>query len=368
MKTTAVICECNPVHAGHIYLFEQAKAAGDCVIAVMSGSFTQRGEAAVSDKYSRAEALLHYGADAVVELPFPWSISGAEDFARGGVAVAAGLGADSLTFGSSSADIGMLSRAADIKDSPGYADAVREAEKSCRSAGTAVLFDRVMAQYGITDPLGANDKLGMEYIRAGRKLGITDFRAVQRKNGLKSASDLREMIARNGVWPDEIPETAAGIYGRNAPCQPEDLYAVLFTYARFGIPADEENDILRYAYKAARSARTPAEFAAALPTKKYTAARVRRELLLSLFRVKASRAEELPGFTVLLAAGDRGRAWLADHRGKTQIPVITKPADYRLLDGEALLQAGILHRADELYAFLTERPADWFVRQHPAMT
>ena len=74
MKRVGIICECNPFHDGHAYLIRQARAAGaDAVIAVMSGCFVQRGEAAVADPYLRAEALLAGGADAVLELPFPYA-------------------------------------------------------------------------------------------------------------------------------------------------------------------------------------------------------------------------------------------------------------------------------------------------------
>ena len=46
---TAVICEFNPFHNGHKYLLESAKnVLKEPVIAIMSGSFTQRGEVAVS--------------------------------------------------------------------------------------------------------------------------------------------------------------------------------------------------------------------------------------------------------------------------------------------------------------------------------
>ena len=45
VMATAVICEFNPFHNGHKYLLESAKnVLKEPVIAIMSGSFTQRGE------------------------------------------------------------------------------------------------------------------------------------------------------------------------------------------------------------------------------------------------------------------------------------------------------------------------------------
>ena len=49
---TAIICEFNPFHNGHAYLLSEAKRlTGEPNLAIMSGSFTQRGEAAVCDKF-----------------------------------------------------------------------------------------------------------------------------------------------------------------------------------------------------------------------------------------------------------------------------------------------------------------------------
>ena len=83
---TAVICEFNPFHNGHKYLLESAKnVLKEPVIAIMSGSFTQRGEVAVCDKFVRAKSALENGADLVLELPVVFSLSGAEGFAKAGV-------------------------------------------------------------------------------------------------------------------------------------------------------------------------------------------------------------------------------------------------------------------------------------------
>ena len=93
MKITSVICEYNPFHLGHAYqLSEMKKRENAAVIAVMSGSFTQRGTPAILSKYERAKTALLCGADLVLELPFPFSSARADIFGASGVKILSSLG------------------------------------------------------------------------------------------------------------------------------------------------------------------------------------------------------------------------------------------------------------------------------------
>ena len=52
MKISGVICEYNPFHNGHLYHIEQTRRNGAThIVSVMSGSFVQRGDAAIMDKH-----------------------------------------------------------------------------------------------------------------------------------------------------------------------------------------------------------------------------------------------------------------------------------------------------------------------------
>ncbi|MCI8991654.1 MAG: nucleotidyltransferase family protein [Eubacterium sp.] len=108
MKITAVIAEYNPFHNGHSYQLEEIRRTqgADYILVIMSGNFVQRGTPAVCDKFSRAKMALACGADAVLELPVYWSVSSAENFARGAVALLDALGCiDSMCFGCENPEI-----------------------------------------------------------------------------------------------------------------------------------------------------------------------------------------------------------------------------------------------------------------------
>ena len=72
MRTVGIVCEYNPFHAGHKHQIDVLRSMGyDIIVCAMSGNYTQRGELAIADKYTRAEAAARCGADLVLELPFP---------------------------------------------------------------------------------------------------------------------------------------------------------------------------------------------------------------------------------------------------------------------------------------------------------
>ena len=171
MKTIGIICECNPFHAGHGYLISQAKASGaDAVVALMSGCFVQRGEAAISDPFSRAAVMLLGGADAVLELPFPYCAGSAEFFGGAGVEIFDRLGVDELWFGSECGDLERLDRLSTALDDPAFWE--RYAKSAEGNEGTAAAFFSCLQAFcGDNDPCLSNDILAISYLRALRQRG-----------------------------------------------------------------------------------------------------------------------------------------------------------------------------------------------------
>ena len=185
MHTTAIICELDPLHRGHEYLIQQARAAGaECVLCVMSGAFCQRGEPSTFPKHTRARAALAAGADAVLELPFPYSCASAEYFASGAVGVIAAVGGvDTLAFGCECADAQALTLAAERTASAEFSSEYDRLAAEHPELGAAALLERTYtALYGESDLFsGANNVLAIEYIKAARRLSLNiRFHAVRR--------------------------------------------------------------------------------------------------------------------------------------------------------------------------------------------
>jgi len=105
MYTIGIIAEYNPFHNGHIYQIKTIRAQYPKarIIALMSGSFTQRGCPAIIDKWQRAKYAILSGVDLVLELPTVFAVRSAQDFARGGISLLTRLGiADGLAFSAES--------------------------------------------------------------------------------------------------------------------------------------------------------------------------------------------------------------------------------------------------------------------------
>lgn len=389
MKKTVVICEINPYHNGHRYIFEQARTnENDLILAVMSGNFTQRGTPAVYDKYERARLLVSSpdsatpaAADLVTELPFPWCSSGVEAFARGGVAIALALGADSVVCGSENGNADFIYRAAALKSSAEYLRRIQAYEKNDRRGeGSAFLHDSVMRELGFS--LGANDKLAVEYARnlncIAPEVPLQVFPRITTQSALpyRSASSLRQDLFTKGptaVAP-YVPKEAFAAYSSLQAVNLTRFRELCWIYCRlfWNIAATPEDSYAENAGGVARHIRAAAEqscnaddFFERVRTKKYTNARIQRAILFSMLQIPQNLLTETPQYTVLLAANEKGRAYLAERRRTAVFPIITKPAapgnapetQYRYLAAADSLYAMCNNPPREHRAYLKKRPA-----------
>ncbi|MBO4909149.1 MAG: nucleotidyltransferase [Lachnospiraceae bacterium] len=175
MKTAGIIAEYNPFHDGHKYHIEETKkqtGADYCVVA-MSGNFVQRGAPAIIDKYARAKSALAEGADLVIQIPPVFSLSSAEFYAKGSIALLENTGLiDYLSFGSEAGNLEKLEKLAHIlADEP---DKYKKLLQKYLKAGNAfpaarakALIDYCPDMTDLSELVSSpNNILAIEYLKA----------------------------------------------------------------------------------------------------------------------------------------------------------------------------------------------------------
>ncbi|GHU88873.1 UPF0348 protein [Clostridia bacterium] len=306
-----IICEYNPFHAGHALHMRESRRisidrfGGDtppAIICAMSGSVTQRGEPAILDKWTRAEAAVRAGANLVLELPAPFACSSAENFARAGVELLAATGiVDTLSFGSECGEVAPLAALTEepgnlaefLKQGLSWADAMRKA------VGSPLLEL-------------PNNLLGAYYLRELRGRDIQPI-TVKRDMSLPTASELRKSMG-GGLSNDRV---TLAVLSR----------LKIGDWARI---ADVSEGLEHRLYRAARSASSVGEMLENVRTRRYSEARIRRIILRAYLGITRDFSGEVPYLRVLSI--DRVGAGLLKTMKKTaSLPIITKPASYKRL-------------------------------------
>ena len=394
-----IIAEYNPPHNGHVYLISEARRMypGAVVTAIMSGHFTERGSPAVTDKFTRARAALAIGCDLVLSLPFPFCAASAENFARGGVSVASSFarafpGArHALVFGSECGSTELLQLTAKRVSEESF-----RARLYARTRGghNAREIQSLYAELYGADAArvmdGANDALGIEYIRAIEEEGAPIEPCAVRRVGAghdsaygeriggtnyASASAIRELLLRGDKDTARtlVPAAALDVIdsAKHGFSDEERIGTSVLALLRMTPPDSADSfaecggGVGRRLISAALASGTYRELIARAATKQYTNARLRRAALYAALGIDVSELTESPHYTQLLAANDAGIKMLHDYDGA--LPVLTKAADSGKLSAEAQRQIALEARADRLYtlAFDPALPADTFLRTSP---
>lgn len=207
MTVAGIICEYNPFHEGHRYHIQKVReiTGADVVVAVMNGNFVQRGEPAVTDKYTRTKMALSEGADMVFELPVCYGLSSAESFAYGGIHLLDSLGfVDNYCFGSEAVDSQLLQTAGQFfaQESKEYQNELTRLLKSGMSFPAA----RERAYCNVTGCVDEeskklflpNNTLGIEYIKSAQRIHSRMKPVVIERSGLGYNDQMDEMGESNG--------------------------------------------------------------------------------------------------------------------------------------------------------------------------
>ena len=360
MKIVGLITEYNPFHAGHLYHMQQARelTGADYCVVLMSGSFVQRGEPAIFDKYRRTKAALLAGADLVLEMPVAFSTASAHEFAAYGVALLSAIGVDAVVFGSECGQIEILKQAAYAlnHESVEFQERLRKGLKAGLTYPQARAKALEMEDTWASVLSSPNNILGIEYLRAAEDLhSPMKFYTISRKGSgyhedtladanFPSASAIRGII-RNSLSKDKdlldilashLPAVTHPAYTGAVPVFVDDFSellnaAVLQMQATFSI-ADLSPEL------AARLAKPPycplsfEERIQALKTRQLTYTRVSRALLhlvLGMREEDISRWKD-EGYALyvrILGFRRQSSPLLSCLHKKSSIPLITKMAD-----------------------------------------
>ncbi|MDO4203867.1 MAG: nucleotidyltransferase family protein [Selenomonadaceae bacterium] len=178
MSIVGIVAEYNPFHNGHRYqLQEVRRRLGDVpIITAMSGDFTQRGEAAIADKWTRARWAVDGGVSLLLELPTVFALRSAQSFAAGGVRLLAAAGADTIAFGAETDNLPLLQNIAALSSDETITGLLKSRLKTGRSYASAIsqlLQEKIGSSYpaeNIEEVIKSpNNILAIQYLRAINK-------------------------------------------------------------------------------------------------------------------------------------------------------------------------------------------------------
>ena len=362
-KILGIICEYNPFHYGHLYHIEKSKSLihPDYTVAIMSGNFTQRGDVAFFDKWSRAEMALNNGVDLVIELPLVYSISSAENYALGAIKILQSLGMNTtLSFGSECGDIDILYEIADVlvSEPPEYLSILKHelangiSFPKAREHAVLMYLNNIRRYANILS--SPNNILAIEYIKAIMKnkykiRPITikrngpDYNDLNLSSKYASASAIRHAILNNTSIKKHVPESTLEII-KNKIANSEVVYGItkyeqLIIYKLrtmsvqdIAMLPDVSEGLENKIKKASDSCNTIDELIDKVKSKRYTQTRINRILLYALLNISKKDIEDsykqVPYIRVL-GINDKGKELIGKLVAKNKkTHIITSPKKF----------------------------------------
>lgn len=362
-KILGIISEYNPFHYGHLYHINESKKIinPDYTVAVMSGNFVERGDAAIIDKWSRAEMALNNGVDLVIELPLIYSISSAENFAMGSIKILDSLSMDTtISFGSECGDINILNSIAQVlcEEPKEYLSILNHELDSGISFPKAREYALLMYLNDIrkfanvlSEP---NNILGIEYLKAIQKQKAklrattivrkgSNYNDLDLKDKCSSASAIRHGLLNNIDIKPYIPESSNKIL-QDKISKNEIVYGLktfeqaiiykLRTMSQEEIATlpDVTEGLENKIKKASDSCNNLADLTSMIKSKRYTMTRINRILLYSLLNITKKDIEEsykvIPYIRVL-GVNQKGKELLSKiSKANKKINIVTSPKKF----------------------------------------
>ena len=379
-KTVGIIAEYNPFHNGHLYQLREAKrlSGADFAVAIMSGSFVQRGTPAFLDKMNRTKMALESGIDLVIELPVRYATASAEYFSTGAIALLENLGfIDSLCFGSECGDTKLMKIIAEYiqKDCDDFNKSISKHVKngpSFPAAREKALYEHCnsIPEDTVRDIISSpNNILGIEYLKALSYFNsnITPFTVKRKQTGyhdlsldiafdddysIHSATAIRSSLEKQTALESIRSSVPDNVYQllEEAKTYPvtSNLLSDMLYYAMATSTVEELSSIQDITPDLARTIKNSLpeyedyeQFIFVLKSKQFTYTRISRCLLhillgIKKYNIKGLTSTEIAPYARVLGFRRSASVLLKEAKNKSKIPIITKMADAEnILDASA---------------------------------
>ncbi len=342
-----IIAEYNPFHNGHLYhlLKSKEEVKADGVIGIIGGNFTQRGEASIVDKWTKAEMALANGVDLVIELPTVYATSSAENFADGAIKILNSLKiVDAISFGTETEDLNKLNIVANLlyNEPKEYKELLDNSLKTGKSfpkareeAVVKYLNDKMYSNI-ISSP---NNILGIEYLKSLKKhkSKIKPICIKRKEVGhlsldytgeVASATAIRNLIKKNRLkdvktymtpssYTILVDEIKKGHFVADIS-QFENI--IIYNLRNMSVEQiaklpDVSEGLENLIKKAANSCNTMNEFINIVNSKRYTQTRIMRILLYALLNITKKDMEiskKYNPYIRVLGCNKKGKQMLAE--------------------------------------------------------
>lgn len=336
MQIIGLIAEYNPFHNGHLYQINKIKEKypDSIIIAVVSSSFTQRGDVSIIDKWTKTQIALDNNIDLVVELPFVYATQSSDIFAKGAIEILKRLNIDTLVFGTESTSLDQISTIADLElYNPEYNNLVKQYLKEGINYPTAT-NKAILALNGrkISTP---NDLLALSYIKEIKKqnLHITSvnivrtsiYHSLSSEGNISSATAIRHKNLKNEKIDNLIPYSPNLIKKISMNnYYPYLKYKILSEGIEIKKYNTLEEGIENKITKEIINANTYEELITKIKTKRYTYNKISRMLLHILTNFTKEEAQNIKiDYIRILGFNKNGQKYLNKIKKEVKLPLIT---------------------------------------------
>ena len=367
MIVCAIIAEYNPFHNGHLYQIQQIKMTLNTshIVVIMSGSFVQRGQSAIINKYNRAKLAIDNGVNLVIELPSYYTLQSAKYFAQGGVNILNSSNVvDYLVFGSESNNKSIKSASEMIFSNE---DIYNENIKHYMNLGNSYVKSTRLAleKLGVDCKLGSNDILALEYTNALRNKNIKGYSIIrkgqnylstEKSNSFPSASYIREELRNKKIenLVDEVPKNVFEYLYKNKINESMNneyfdilKYKVFVEKKSFNKIISYENGMENLIKNNLIKSNNIDELIDKCTSARYTKARISRFILSYLLDMEKISNVESYNYIRPLAFDSKGIQVLNLMKNNSEIPIVSKFSNYYKSNNNPLLNLEL--KASNLY-------------------